>query len=65
MTYKRIKRSELNDVFISRLLKAINRQTLEDYQNQNRLVKKWEQESLKDLTFLKRLNTLKGGLYNE
>jgi hypothetical protein len=63
--YKRIKRSELNDLFIARLLKAINKQTIEDYQNQNRLEKKWEKDSIKDLSFLKKLNYLQGGLFNE
>ena len=65
MTYKRIKREQLTEVFIARLLRAINQQTIEDYQNQNRLIKKWERDSIKDLSFLKRLNTLKGGLYND
>lgn len=63
--YKRIKREQLTNAFCSRLIKAINRQTIEDYQNQNRLQKKWEKDSLTDLSFLKKLNNLKGGLYND
>jgi hypothetical protein len=62
--YKRIKRDELTDLFVARLIKAINKQTIEDYQNPSRLEKKWEQDSITDLSFLKKLNNLQGGLYN-
>jgi hypothetical protein len=65
MTYERIKREQLTDVFCSRLIKAINRQTLEDIENPQRLSKKWEKESIKNFEFLKKLNNIKGGLLND
>ena len=63
--YKRIEREQLTDIFCARLIRAINRQTIEDYQNPSRLEKKWEKNSLTDLSFLKKLNNIKGGLFNE
>lgn len=65
MTYKRITREQLTDAFCSRLIKAINKQTIEDLENPQRLEKKWEQDSIKNFNFLKKLNNLKGGLYND
>lgn len=63
--YERIKREQLTDIFVARLIKAINQQTLEDYHNPQRLEKKWEKESLSDLSFLKKLNNIRGGIFND
>lgn len=65
MEYIRITREQLNDLFCARLIGAINKQTLEDLEHPQRLAKKWERESIKDFSFLKKLNNIKGGLFNE